>query len=433
MTHRPGRRNFLKATAAAGAGFWLGTSLQGRAAKSPNEKLDIAFVGIGGKGESNVGPMSDQNVVALCDVDEERAGKVFERHLKAKKYQDFRKMLDELKNNIDAVVVSTPDHTHFLPSMIAMQLGKHVYVEKPMAHSIWEVRQMTELAAKNKLVTQMGNQIHSEDSYRRVAELVQSGIIGNVKEAHGWCNKGFSATKRPAEKPEVPKTLQWDLWLGPAPERPYHKTYVPFNWRGWRDFGTGGGGDMACHVMDPIFWGLNLRTPVSVSTVGDAVPEEGYSPRYICTYEFEAREKLPPVIMKWYTGYSRPDVELPKGINVPSTGQLFVGDKGMLLSAHTSGLVALLPQEDFKDKKLPASFIPKSIGHHKEFVQACKGEGKTGCLFDYTGALTESVLLAHIGLMVGKKFKWDTKALKSPDCSAVQDHLRRDYRKGWTI
>lgn len=431
--HTPSnRREFLRTTALTGIGVWtFGSTVQGQS-RSPNEKLNIACIGVGGRGASNVAGVRGENIVAMCDVDEARAARSFEQFPQAKKYQDFRRMLDELKT-IDAVVVSTPDHVHAPAAMMAMQLGKHLYCEKPMAHNIAEVRKMAAAAAKMKLATQMGNQGHSGEKYRQVVELVKSGAIGAVREAHGWCSKNFSADARPTDTPPVPPTLNWDLWLGPAPERPYHPAYVPFEWRGWRDFGTGGVGDMACHILDPIFWSLDLRYPRSVETEGEPVTSEGFSKQFTAVYQFDARGNLPPVKLTWRTGHDRPPVELPSTVKVPSQGQLLVGDRGMLLSAHGGGLVALLPQEKYAGFKAPEPFLPVSPGHHEEWILACKTGSPTGSNFDYAADLTTAVLLANVAQRVGQKLEWDHVNMKATNCPAADEHLRRVYRAGWEV
>src|SRR5262245_58350755 len=277
MLHRTTRRQFLRAASLAGVGLWVARSSADES-KSPNETLNLAVIGCGGQGGGAVNGARRHNLVAMCDVDEKRAAKQFNENESVKKYRDFRKLLDEMHKQIDAVFIATPDHTHAVAAVAAMKLGKHVYCEKPLAYSIHECRVMAETAAKMKVATQMGNQGHSSKGCRGLVDLIRTGVIGQIKEAHAFCPKNFSASKRPTETPEVPETLDWELWLGPAKERPYHPTYLPFNWRGWAEFGTGGLGDMACHIVDPIFWALELTHPTTVEAFGEPkVNPEGFA------------------------------------------------------------------------------------------------------------------------------------------------------------
>lgn len=434
MTGRTTRRRFLQTTASAAAGFWVANHGLRAESSSPNEKLNVAVIGPGGRGRGNLSGVSSQNVVALCEVDEVRGGPSLEKYPQAQKFHDFRRMLDKLDKQIDAVVVSTPDHTHAVAAVRAMKMGKPVYCEKPLARSLYEVRVMTETAAKMKLATQMGNQGHSGSGYRRMVELVRSGAIGTVIEAHAWSHKNFSASKRPTETPPVPKTLKWNLWLGPAPKRPYHPAYLPFNWRAWWDFGTGGLGDMACHIIDPIFWALELDAPMRVEAEGEpAVNPEGFAEQLTVRYSFPARGDRPAVLLYWHHGSRRPNVKLPAGLSLPNQGQLLVGDKGMMLGKHSSGLVALLPEEKFRDFEGPDPFLRVSPGHHQEWIEACKTGGPTGSRFAYAGPLTETVLLGNLAHRVGKELEWDSKQLKATNCPEADDIIRREARKGWEM
>ena len=301
-------------------GFWAPP-------RSPNEKLNIAGIGVGGQGGWDIGNCASENIVAVCDVDDRRAAGSFTRFPKAKRYRDFRKMLEEMDRQIDAVVVGTPDHTHAPPAVMAMKMGKHCYCEKPLAHSVHEVRTMIELANKNKLATQMGTQIHAEANYRRVVELVQSGAIGPVGEVHVWHPVSYGGNGRPKDTPPVPKELDWDLWLGPAPYRPYHPCYLPGTWRSWWDFGSGGLGDFGCHYMDLPYWALKLRHPTTIEAEGPPVQVENTSPGLIVRYEFPARDKLPPVKMTWYDGGKRPPLLAERKIPAWGAAVLFVGQK----------------------------------------------------------------------------------------------------------
>jgi len=437
MEYYTTRRGFLAGSAAAAIAA-SGRPAPGKSS-SPNEKLDIAVVGVGGRGGANLGGVRSQNIVALCDVDAKRLTRAAGRFPQAAKFADFRKMLDKMHNQIDAVVVSTPDHTHAPTAAMAMKMGKHCYCEKPLTHTVGETRTLIELAAKNKLVTQMGTQIHANSNYRRVVEIVQSGMIGSVGKVHVWHTVSYGVKGRPKDTPPVPENLSWDLWLGPAPERPYHPCYLPGRWRAWRDFGTGGIGDFGCHYMDLPFWALKLRHPVSVEAEGPPKHPES-TPRWLkIIYKFPARDggRFAPVTMTWSDGGKKPagltELLSPLGPAAKKwrCGILFVGDKGMVLANYNSRI--LLPKEKFAAAKPPAQTIPASIGHHKEWFEACKTGGATTCNFDYSGTLTEAVLLGVVAYRTGEKINWDAKALKAVNCPKADDFLRKEYRKGWTL
>ena len=371
MTKRLTRREVLRNAAWSGIGIWTAANSGALgAARSPNEKLNIAGIGVGGQGGWDIGNCAGENIVALCDVDDRSAAGSFKRFPKAKRYRDFRKMLEELDRQIDAVVVGTPDHTHAPPAVMAMKMGKHCYCEKPLAHCVHEVRTMIELADKNKLATQMGTQIHAGGNYRRVVELVQSGAIGPVDEVHVWHPVSYGGSGRPKETPPVPKELDWDLWLGPAPYRPYHPCYLPGRWRSWWDFGCGGLGDFGCHYMDLPYWALKLRHPTVIEAAGPPVQAENTSPGLIIRYEFPARDTLPPVKMTWYDGGKRPALLAERKIPAWGAAVLFVGRKGMLIADYDQH--KLLPESQFAGFQPPPQTIPDSIGHHAEWIRACK-------------------------------------------------------------
>ena len=424
------RRDFFRASAAIGVATLAAPALLH--AKSPNAKLDVAIVGPCGRGEAQLeaaGAM--ENVVAVCDIDDNNLAAVARRYPKAKAYVDFRKMLDEMHKSIDAVMVSTPDHTHAPAAAMAMRLGKHCYCEKPLAHSVYETRVLAQIAKEKKLVTQMGTQIHAEDNYRRVVELLHAGAIGPVSEVLVWCGKPWGDGTRPKETPPVPKNIHWDQWIGPAPFRPYHPCYLPANWRRWWDFGNGTLGDMACHIMDLAFWGLKLRHPSTIEAEGPAVSTEGCPGKLTVRYEYPVRGDMPPVKLTWYDGDNPP--AFPAGYDIPNGGFgiLFIGKDGMLRADY--GARTLYPQEKFKGFKAPAATIPNSIGHHKEFFEACKTGGPTTCNFDYSGALTEAVLLGTVAYRVCKKLAWDPVSLKATNCPEADRYLRPHYRKGWIL
>ena len=424
------RRQVLRQAALAGAAAALGT-LPARPllAASPNEKLNIAVVGCGGRGGDDLSGVSSENIVALCDVDDRRAARAYKAHPKARRFRDFRKMLDAVGREIEAVVVGTPDHTHAPPAVAAMKIGKHCFCEKPLAHSVYEVRTMREIAQQKKLATQMGTQIHAEPNYRRVVELIQSGTIGPVGEVHVWFGGSYAGKDRPKETPPVPPELDWDLWLGPAPTRPYHPCYLPGAWRRWWDFGCGALGDFGCHYMDLPFWALGLRYPTSVEAEGPPVHPEGTPGWLTIRYEFPARGALPPVRLTWYDGGKRPE-QVQQG-KVPNWGSavLFVGRKGMLLADY--GRRKLLPEAQFAGFQAPKPTIPDSIGHHREWIAACKTGSPTTCNFDYSGALAEAVVLGNVAYRCGKKLLWDAASLKATGCPEADPYIRPEYRQGW--
>jgi len=439
MEHRITRRGFLAGSAAATAAIALPLRVPGKNA-SPNEKLDIAVIGVAGRGGANLSGVRGENIVALCDVDANRLAHAARAFPKAAKFADFRRMLDKMDKQIDAVVVSTPDHTHAAAAAAAMKMGKHCYCEKPLTHSVHEARTLIELANRNKLVTQMGTQIHAGGNYRRVVEIVRSGVIGAVGEVHVWHTVSYGCNGRPKDTPAVPKHLNWDLWLGPAPRRPYHPCYLPGRWRAWREFGTGGIGDFGCHYMDLPFWALKLRHPTTVEAEGPP-PHDESMPRWVkVRYEFPARDggRLPPVKMTWSDGGRKPEVlgEVlrPLGKNAArqwSCGILFVGAKGMVLANYNSRI--LLPKKKFANVQPPKQTIPASIGHHREWIEACKTGGPTTCNFDYSGTLTEAVLLGMAAYRTGEKLTWDAENLKAVNCPKADKHIRREYRKGWVL
>ena len=437
------RRDFLKRSAALGGvatltGFWSG----GRAAesKSPGEKLNVAFVGSGGQAGFSLENLKDQNIVALCDVDQRRAAGAFGQFPKAKKFRDFRKMLDQMHKQIDAVVVCTPDHVHAPASIRAMRLGKHVYCEKPLTWSIEEARLMAATAKQQKVATQMGTQGMADDRSRAGIEAVRSGVLGAVRQMHVWTDRAANwwaqGVGRPRQKPPVPKELEWDLWLGAAPERPYHPAYAPFKWRGWKDFGTGAIGDMGIHNAAMPFLGLNLGLPASVEAVATSgLKDETFPAWSILRIEFPARGELPPVTLHWYDGGKKPSGDLIFGREVAANGAILVGDEGTLYSIEwTGGDWHLLPQEKFRDWKPPAATVPRCDGHHKEWVTACKGGPPTLCNFiDFAAPLTEIMLLGCLAQRVGKKIEWDAEKMRASNCPEADEFIKRDYRKGWEI
>lgn len=445
---RPGgmhRRAFLQ-TAAIGAGtaFAAPAFLRGR---DLNGKLNLAVIGAGGRGAANLSSVASENIVALCDVYEPALARASLLHPQARKYSDFRRVFDDARD-IDAVVVSTCEHTHAFATLAALKLGKHVYCEKPLTHNIWEARLIREAAAKSGVATQMGTQIHAGENYRRVVELIQTGAIGNVSEAHVWVSRAWGwqpteadATRhkdivfsnaRPEDSSPVPAGLDWDLWLGPAPLRPFHTVYFPGpKWYRWWDFGSGTMSDLGSHWNDLPFWALKLQAPLTIEAAGPAPHPEIAPASMQATYEYGPRGEMPAVRLTWYQGENKPDIWKAAGIPQWNDGVLFIGDKGMLLSNY--GKHVLLPEAQFVDFKRPEPFIPPSIGHHAEWLHACKSGAPTTCNFEYAGWLTEANHLGNVAYRTGKRLTWDAAALRATGCPEADRFIRREYRSGWSL
>ncbi len=440
------RRYFLMGTAAAVGGWAAGAQAAGKKKKikirkvSPNEKLNIAGIGVGGQGGNDIDNVNSENIVALCDVDDEHAARVYKRYPNAKVYRDFRVMLEKQKD-IDAVVVGTPDHLHAVVSMAAIQHGKHVYCEKPLTHSIHEAHTLAEAARNAKVATQMGNQGQASEEARVLAELIWSGAIGTVREIHGWCNRNPSISPRGMARPQgetpVPSTLDWDLWLGPAPFRPFVAgAYLPFVWRGWWDFGTGVLGDIGCHNFSAIFKALKLGHPTSVeatSTAAQCPPEvndESAPTASIVRYEFPAEGDRAAVTLTWYDGGMmpwRPEELEPERQMGGGDGMLYVGDKGKILNHR------VIPEARMKELGPPPQKLPRSPGHYIEWINACKGGEPAGSNFDFAGPLTEVVLLGNIAIRTGKKLLWDGATRTVTNVPEANAFINPPYRDGWSL
>ena len=438
------RRSFAGLTAATAAtaatagasGFFATHGFGAPPAEGPSDRLNIAVVGLGGQGAANLGGVKSQNIVALCDVDDVRAGKAFEQYPGATKFTDFRQMFDRMEKEIDAVVISTPDHTHFHPAWWAMERGKHVYLEKPLAHEVDEVRRLTEAARKKGLATQLGSQRHAIKGLRAGVEIVKSGLLGTITEVHSWVASSRGMPALPGEPQPVPAGLNWDLWLGPVAERPYTKGFAPYDWRFWWEFGTGETGNWGCHILDIPFWALDLAHPVHVVGSGPE-PDAKRTPKSLTSrLDFPTRlsasgAALPAVSLHWYQGL--PPVLAERGIDgklADKKNTLFIGTNGMLICGFDAW--SLLPAEKFADFAGPKQTIPKSPGFHREWLDACRGGLPATCNFDFTGPLAESVLLANIAYRVQGEFDWDAAAMKSSR-DDVNGLLRREYRRGWEV
>jgi predicted dehydrogenase len=446
-TSKISRRSFMSNSAVAAASITIVPSyvLAGSGNIAPSEKLNIAGIGVGGQGKWDLDNVSSENIVALSDVDWKQAAGTFKQYPKARRYKDFRKMLEKEKN-IDAVVVATPDHNHAVATMAAIKMGKHVYCEKPLTRTVYEARTIAKEARRAGVATQMGNQGMAFEGNRLINEWIWDGAIGPVREVHAWSDRPThngrlfwaQGVERPKETPPVPSTLNWDLWLGPAPYRPYHPAYVPFSWRGWWDFGSGGLGDMGIHNLAPVFSVLKLGAPTSVYSSSTLVYKETLPLASTVHYEFPAREGMPAVKLHWYDGGiipARPeemeeDRELSR-----EDGLIFVGDKGkMYVEGWGGNSPRLIPEATMKAYKRPPKTLPRSIGHHKEWTEACKHGTATRSSFNFAGPLTEAVLLGTVSVrMGGKRLNWDSKNLKITNLPEANKYLHYKYRQGWTL
>ncbi len=441
------RRRFLKTAGATAATF---TILQAGSASSyaANEKLNIASIGAGGRAAGDIQECASQNIVALADVDWDRAAGSFQQFPEAKRFKDYRLMLEEMGDQIDAVIVGTPDHHHFHASMAAIARGKHVYCEKPLTHSVWEARGLTLAARKAGVATQMGNQAQAGERTRVVQEFVIDGAIGPIREAHIWTDRPSrglfdeywpQGVDRPTDTPAIPNSLDWDLWLGPAPQRTYHSAYLPTKWRGWWDFGTGALGDIACHYFDPVFRALRLGPPDSVEASSTRVNTETYPVGSMITYQFPSRGESPAVKLVWYDGGLRPPrpAQITSGDLMGTNGIMLVGDDGLLMSDWDSDW-RLYPEQLARDYGAPPKKLERSPGHHAEWLAACKGGPVAGSNFDWAGPMTETVLLGNVALrsqlreaLTTTKLLWDANAISFVDHESANQFLRRQYRDGW--
>src|SRR6266567_4504318 len=413
------RRQFLRgsATAATAVAFPF---VARRNVLGANNRLNIAGIGVGGKGASDIENVDHENIFALCDVDQVNAAETLKKYPQAKNFKDFRVMLEKEGKQIDAVTVSTPDHMHAPAAILAMRMGKHVYCQKPLTHTVYEARQMAEVARQHHVSTQMGNQGHCNPDTRRLVELIQAGVLGEVSQIHVWTDRPANwwpqGIGRPKETPPVPPTLDWDLWLGVAPWRPYHPAYVPFKWRGFWDFGTGALGDMACHCMDLAFFSLQLGAPASVEAQSSGGNGETAPNWSVIAYEFPGQGPRAPAKMTWYDGGKKPSAELVGGRELSSNGIVLVGDKDTLYVPSYWGAGSFLSGAKLEDFKNIPETLPKPPGfernHHQEWLQACKGGPKALSNFDYAGPMTEAVLLGNVALRAEKKILWDSNLQK---------------------
>lgn len=429
---RPTRRTFLQTTtagaAALSAGVWTGA--QAQESSSANSKLNIACIGTANRAAADIQGVESENIAVLVDVDTNYLKQKQAQFPSARTYVDYREMLEAEKGKIDAVVIGTTDHHHAPAAIRAIRQGLHVYCEKPLTHTIQEARILAEASKEAGVATQMGIQIHATENYRRVVEVIKSGAIGDVTEVHVWVGKGWGGGERPEMGVEPPEHLKWDLWLGPAPERPYAPgRYHPAQWRRWWDFGQGTLGDMGCHYMDLPFWALDLRHPTSCWAEGPEVHPETCPLGLTVHYEFPARGSMPACKLTWYDGNMTP--REVAGERVPGSGVMFVGTEGHMFADY--GNYRLFPRDKFSDFQPPEKSIPPSIGHHAEWIKACKDGTPTLCNFDYAGALTETVLLGNVAYRVGEKLEWDAASLKATNTAAADQYVSKEYRTGWEV
>jgi hypothetical protein len=505
------RRYFFYGSLLAGAvplgGFGSEPSLKQLGYKSPNEKLNIASIGAGGKAASDIQSCAEtENIITLCDVDEKRAEKIYGQYPSVPKYKDYRAMLDKEGRNIDAVIITIPDHMHAVAAIAAMERGKHVYLQKPLAHTVWECRELLKAAEKYKVATQMGNQGYSNEGTRQCAEMIWSGVIGNVTEVHAWTNRPAwpqGITEAPTPSP-VPSTLDWDLWLGVAQQRPYSDDYLPFSWRGFYDFGSGALGDMACHILGAPNMALRLGSP----TVVECISQEGRSDTYfpaksVVRFDFPARDNMPPVKIFWYDAMREDQPTFPnapsneilgdlprnrrvntmsglkpkerqiqggvftedffdpkelppptprpqasqramdareqkeakwmKLINTGTNGSLFVGDKGMITTGTYGEWTRLIPVEKMRDYEFPPEFLPRSPGHYRDWIRACKGGVPACSNFSVSAPFTEWITLGAIATKLNCRLEWDGEKMKITNNSDANALLKPMVRKGWKI
>jgi predicted dehydrogenase len=439
------RRNFLKTASAVTAGAAFIPNL---ISCSPSKKLNIAVIGVGGRGKANWSSCPEENIVALCDVDENRAAEGFNTFPNARRFKDFRKMFDEMAGEIDAVLISTPDHTHFAATMAAMQLGKHVFVEKPLAHNVWQLRTLKKAAHHYNVITQMGNQGHATDGIRRVKEWVDAGIVGEVKEVIAWFNgpdfgedKYFTKPVQfPPEEESIPAGFDWNLWLGPASERPYNHVYHPKSWRGFYDFGNAELGDWACHTLDAPFWSLELGMPAATETLFSSGAPEGFLPdQSIIQFEFPARGNRPPVTLKWYEGGLKPENRPEwKMDELPGSGMIMVGEKqNIITGGRPNNAQLMMPKNEWEswvDNEMPEATIPRvEGGPQKEFLDAVKGNGPMpGSNFDYATELTEMSLIGVLAQRFNTRIEYDAKNMQVTNHAGMERYIKEPVRNGWS-
>ncbi len=446
MTEREMPRRTFLAAAGATAFAVVPRHVLGGQAPPPSDRLHVAGIGVGGMGGGNLRTLArSETIVALCDVDHAYAARTFKQYPKAKTYVDYRKMLDA-QRDVEACVIATPDHTHAVISMACIQAGKHVYTQKPLTHDVYESRMLAEAAKKTKVATQMGIQGHSGQGIRLICEWVGAGLIGEIREVDAWCSLTYypwghaswstSWGTRPKETPPVPDKLDWDLWIGPAPMRPYHRAYHPRTWRAWWDFGNGMMGDRGAHTLDSAVWALKLGPPTSIDATSCGNNPEVHPLSAVITFRFPEREGFPPLKLTWYEGTRPPrPTDLEDGRKMPSQGGLlFKGSKGTLMAGVYGGSPRIIPETKMRAAKLPDPSIPRVQGSHEhDWARAAKTGQKAGACFEYSGPLTEICCLGNIAKRVDTRMHWDAANLKVTNHPKANDYIRAPYRKGWSL
>lgn len=444
MPHQFSRRSFHRSALAAAVA--AGTAPAFLRGQNLNSKLSIAVIGCGGRGAANMGAVSSENIVALCDVNARNLDAASSRHPQAKKFVDFRQLFEN-PQLFDACTVSTTEHTHAFATMLALKNGKHVYCEKPLTHDVWEARQIRLAAEKARVATQMGIQIHANENYIRVVELIQAGVIGPVHEVHVWVSRAWGlqseeaakrnkdivyVTERPKDTPPVPEYLNWDLWIGPAPYRPFNPVYIPgSHWYRWWDFGNGTMSDLGSHYNDLPFWALGLQSPVTIESKGPPPHPEIAPASMSASYEYAARGNQPPVRLTWHQGEDKPEIWTAKEIPQWADGVLFIGKDGMLLSNYTKH--TLLPENKFADLKQPPETLPRPKEHHAEWIAAAKAGKRSSANFTYSGWLTEANHLGNVAFRTGKKLQWNPDTMAAPNAPESAPFIQRSYRPGWSL
>jgi predicted dehydrogenase len=444
------RRDFLRSAAVASAGtLAFPHVMRSQAGQSPNQKLNIALVGVGGRGRAAITGLKDENFAAFVDVDEARAAQTFKEYPDVPRFADYREMFDRLGNKIDAVTISTPDHMHYPIAVAALQLGKHVFVEKPMTHTIWETRELAKLARQKRVATQMGNQGHASDGIRLLKEWVDAGVLGEVREVQSWTNRptshwpqGHYHAKKPDHSkfiPVAPPTLNWDLWQGVAPVRAYDPMFVPFSWRGFWDYGTGALGDMGCHLLDGVHWALQLDAPSHIEAISAFHNDFTAPSSSMITFKFPPRGKLSPLTLKWYDGglLPPPPDDFEAGRNLPDNGTLIFGSKATVFATLYYQSVRIVPQAKMSDmaSTLPSKTIPRIEGgdHFAEWVRACKGGPECGSNFDVAAGLTELCLLSNVAVRARRPLVWDAAKMRVTNLPEANEYVTKEYRPGFGV
>ncbi|QNN24430.1 Gfo/Idh/MocA family oxidoreductase [Planctomycetales bacterium ZRK34] len=444
----PSRRTFVASAATLGLSMPAILPRLTRAA-SPNSKLNIAGIGVGGMGFNNIRQMAGENIVALCDVDRRRYRRPAELFPEARLYQDYRRLLDDSKD-IEAVLVATPDHTHAVITSAVMAAGKHVYCQKPLTHDVWEARMLAQQAKSAGVVTQMGNQYHSSEGIRLACEWIADGAIGPVRRVDAWCSLAYSPFghaywstllgDRPTETPPVPEELDWNTWLGPAPFRSYHPTYHPAKWRAWWDFGCGMMGDRGVHTLDSVFWSLKLGAPSKIELVHRERGNDEVHPDIAhVKFHFEPRGDMPAVVVNWYEGIEAPrpsaDVLEPdRQMGDKQGGAIYYGDSGALMHGTYPGSVRLIPEPAMQAYKRPARTLPRATTvHEKQWIESCKANQPASSDFSYAGPLTEMCLLGNIAIRLGGVIEWDSENMKAIGRPEADPWIKRPRREGWAL